>query len=76
MSVAICQKKVRKMAENENSCVQPAKGPILEEPGGARMFGVRGKEERKMFGRIGKEAPDFEASAFVGTGFKNVRLSD
>ena len=26
--------------------------------------------------RVGKEAPDFEASAFVNGGFKNVKLSD
>jgi peroxiredoxin (alkyl hydroperoxide reductase subunit C) len=26
--------------------------------------------------RVGKEAPDFEASAFVDGGFKNVKLSD
>ena len=26
--------------------------------------------------RVGKVAPDFEASAFVGGGFKNVKLSD
>lgn len=27
--------------------------------------------------RVGQEAPDFEASAYIaGTGFKNVKLSD
>ena len=26
--------------------------------------------------RVGKEAPDFEASAYVNGGFKNVKLSD
>jgi peroxiredoxin (alkyl hydroperoxide reductase subunit C) len=25
---------------------------------------------------VGKEAPDFEASAFYGGGFKNIKLSD
>jgi peroxiredoxin (alkyl hydroperoxide reductase subunit C) len=30
-----------------------------------------------MLARVGKEAPDFEASAFVPSeGFKNVKLSD
>ncbi len=29
-----------------------------------------------MLARVGKPAPDFELSAFVGGGFKNVRLSD
>ena len=26
--------------------------------------------------RVGKEAPDFEARAFVNGGFKNIKLSD
>jgi alkyl hydroperoxide reductase subunit AhpC len=29
-----------------------------------------------MHARVGKSAPDFEASAFQNGGFKNVRLSD
>ncbi len=29
-----------------------------------------------MMARVGKPAPDFEASAFTGGGFKNLRLSD
>ena len=30
-----------------------------------------------MLARVGKEAPDFEASAYIkGEGFKNVKLSD
>ncbi len=29
-----------------------------------------------MIARVGKEAPDFEAMAFVGGGFKPVKLSD
>jgi len=36
------------------------------------------KEEVKMtIARVGQEAPDFEASAYIaGEGFKNVRLSN
>ena len=34
------------------------------------------KEEPKMLARVGKPAPDFEASAFFEGGFKNVKLSD
>ena len=58
-----------------DSCVQPAAGPLIpqvseEEP-------QEGKEEVKMIARVGKEAPDFEASAYIpGEGFKNVKLSD
>jgi peroxiredoxin (alkyl hydroperoxide reductase subunit C) len=29
-----------------------------------------------MIARVGKEAPDFETNAFVGGGFKNIKLSD
>jgi peroxiredoxin (alkyl hydroperoxide reductase subunit C) len=29
-----------------------------------------------MVARVGQAAPDFEASAFVDGGFKNVKLSD
>jgi peroxiredoxin (alkyl hydroperoxide reductase subunit C) len=29
-----------------------------------------------MNARVGRPAPDFEASAFVEGGFKNIRLSD
>ena len=29
-----------------------------------------------MVARVGKEAPDFQARALVGSGFKDVKLSD
>mgnify|MGYP000593996944 FL=1 len=29
-----------------------------------------------MLARVGKPAPDFEAHAFIGEGFKPVKLSD
>ncbi len=38
------------------------------------VFG--GVEEMKMSVRVGKEAPDFEAGAFVDGGFQNIKLSD
>jgi alkyl hydroperoxide reductase subunit AhpC len=34
------------------------------------------KEELKMMAKVGKPAPDFEASAFVDGGFENVKFSD
>jgi hypothetical protein len=64
------------MAEPKDSCVEPAKGPIVaeeEDPG--TPVGPR-KEAHKMMARVGKPAPDFEASAFFEGGFKNVRLSE
>lgn len=63
------------MAELKDGCVRPAKGPILEEakseerPSERRVLPMRVK--------VGKEAIDFEATAYVrGEGFKIVKLSD
>ncbi len=58
-----------------DSCVQPAAGPLIPEAPEEKI--QEGKEEVKMIARVGKEAPDFEASAYIpGEGFKNIRLSD
>lgn len=63
------------MSELKDGCVRPAKGPIVEEV----------KTEEKSYERrwapmrvkVGKEAIDFEATAYVrGEGFKIVKLSD
>jgi len=66
------------MAELKDSCVEPAKGPILvsEEKGKALAPTSTQKEELKMIARVGKPAPDFEASAYIDGGFKNIKLSD
>lgn len=58
-----------------DSCVQPAAGPLIAAPPAASL---PIKEELKMrVARVGKQAPDFEASAYVaGEGFKNIKLSD
>ena len=65
------------MSKEKDSCVQAAGGPVLPEPAPA------GIETRPQGGtsmvraRVGQEAPDFEASAYVqGEGFKNIKLSD
>ena len=65
------------MAKEMDSCVQAAAGPLFVEPTPAEGVS-RPKEEVKMtVARVGKEAPDFEASAYVaGEGFKNVKLSN
>ena len=63
------------MAEVKDQCVQAAKGPILpeiEEKSPAETY----KEVSKVTAQVGKQAPDFEASAFVEGGFKNIKLSD
>ena len=65
------------MTEPKDQCVQPAKGPMLAEPESpAAGGGERVQEVRKMTAQVGKPAPDFEASAFVEGGFKNIKLSD
>ena len=64
------------MAKEQDSCVQAAAGPVVAEaPSEATQ---PAKESVHMeIARTGKEAPDFEASAYiVGEGFKNVKLSD
>jgi len=66
------------MAEAKDSCVKAAKGPILppEAVEGAEAGTRDRKEARKMVARVGKPAPDFEASSYQNGGFENVKLSD
>ncbi len=66
------------MTEMEQGCVEPAAGPLLPEPVSDETTTTQtAMQEVNMLARVGKEAPDFEASAFVpGEGFKNVKLSD
>ena len=65
------------MPEPKDQCVQPAKGPIMQEPEQSMPAGAQQQQEvRKMTAQVGKPAPDFEASAFVDGGFKNIKLSD
>jgi hypothetical protein len=67
------------MPELKDACVQPARGPILPATESAAPAGVMApsQEVSRMLARVGGEAPDFEATAFVrDEGFKPVRLSD
>lgn len=66
------------MADPKDGCVKPSRGPILEDvvlSDGGTSVEIK-KEIPKMQARVGKPAPDFELSAFVDGGFKNVKLSD
>ncbi len=56
-------------------CVVAAKGPIAPRAEAGGEVAARPREERKMV-MVGREAPDFEASAYQQGGFKNVKLSD
>lgn len=65
------------MSKEVDSCVQAAAGPLTKEPAPAKKELPTKEEARMATARVGKEAPDFEASAYVaGEGFKNVKLSD
>jgi hypothetical protein len=65
------------MPEKEG-CVKAARGPITAAPEAAVPTGAAPQPEgSKMIARVGKEAIDFEANAFVaGVGFKPIKLSD
>lgn len=56
-------------------CVQPAKGPMIGETPNS-VIKVEQKEAPKMLARVGKEAPDFELTAFHNGSFTNIHLSD
>jgi hypothetical protein len=66
------------MADPKDGCVKPSKGPIVDETvhsnGGSSTTAQ--KEATKMLARVGKPAPDFELSAYLDGGFKNIKLSD
>jgi hypothetical protein len=67
------------MAKMKDSCVKPARGPIAPEPAAAppAAGAAPPQEVKRTAARVGNEAPDFEANAFVRDfGFKPVRLSD
>lgn len=65
------------MPEAQDGCVVPAKGPIRAKESLSQDGQVRpGLEVKSMQARVGKPAPDFEASAFFAGGFKNIKLSD
>lgn len=63
------------MKEEMNGCVKPAAGPLVE---GEVALDLHSQEEKAMVrATVGKEAPDFEATAYLpGEGFKNIKLSD
>jgi len=65
------------MAKEKDSCVQAAAGPILSAEQSQDNSSKPTTEVKMVTARVGKEAPDFEASAYLnGMGFKNIKLSD
>lgn len=63
------------MAEPKDKCVEPAGGPLLETTEKPEEQRVSQKGGYTMIAKVGKPAPDFEASAFYKGGFENIRLS-
>lgn len=64
------------MGQEVDACVKPAAGPLIPK---AAEETHPAKEVALMvpLARVGKEAPDFEATAYIpGQGFKLVKLSD
>jgi len=59
-------------------CVATAAGPAVNKPAieGASPPPASPREVTSMNATVGKEAPDFEASAYHEGGFKNIKLSD
>jgi hypothetical protein len=66
------------MPEQKDGCVKAARGPIKPASAAPTAGAASAQQEvGKMLARVGKEAPDFEANAYVeGEGFKPVKLSD
>lgn len=67
------------MAELQDGCVKPVRGPLVPTPQlSTSQTGVLPMQEvGKMAVRVGQEAIDFEANAFIqGVGFQPVKLSD
>jgi len=64
------------MAQEVDGCVKAAAGPLVAKP--TPIETTAAQEEIKMtIARTGKQAPDFEATAYVaGKGFQNIKLSD
>ena len=63
--------------EVSNSCVAPARGPILAMAQESAAGQVQNPATPPQpVAKVGKPAPDFEANAYVNGGFKNVKLSD
>lgn len=65
------------MAEQRESCVKPSRGPLgIPKADIGEIPQTVKKEDVPMTAKVGKPAPDFEASAYVDGTFKNIVLSD
>lgn len=65
------------MPEQKDGCVKPVRGPLMPATEPAPAGAAKGPSpEVKVTARVGSEAIDFEANAYVeGAGFQPVTLS-
>ena len=65
------------MAEQRESCVKPSRGPLgISKADTGELAQTVKREDVAMTAKVGKPAPDFEASAYIDGNFKNIVLSD
>lgn len=65
------------MPEQKDSCVTPARGPIVPQTVPQGNLPTVLTEVKTMLARVGQGAPDFEANAFIASkGFIPVKLSN
>ena len=67
------------MPQLKDGCVKPVRGPIMpaQEAAVPAQGAAPPQEGVKVLARVGKEAIDFEATAYIrGVGFQPVKLSD
>lgn len=62
--------------EKVQGCVAPAEGPITLKVKAETVSTTTTEGVKKMQVMVGKEAPDFGATAFFKGGFTNIKLSD
>ncbi len=66
------------MAEKKDGCVKPVAGPIVPAAEDDQDSRPGSQEVPDMIARVGREAPDFEATAYIPAtaDFQPVKLSD
>lgn len=65
------------MTDKKDGCVKPSAGPLVEAAPPTEST-PRPQEVTRMIARVGHEAPDFEATAYIPEkgDFQPVKLSD
>ena len=65
------------MTDIPEGCVTPSEGPITPQQAKPTIEQeTKTKEVLMERARVGKPAPDFELTGFLGNGFKKFKLSD